>query len=81
MIANIIFIIGNFIFIKNINTYIMHGIILYKISKYNKKGYNNPYINYYVRMEHYLKTFFRIWDWGYKNILPKKDFEKIILKK
>ena len=23
------------------------------------------------------KTIFRLWDWGYKNILPKEDFELI----
>ena len=32
-------------------------------------------------MEHmrgsYPDTVFRLWDWGYKNILPKEDFELI----
>ena len=25
----------------------------------------------------YCRTVFRVWDWGYKNILPKEDFELI----
>lgn len=28
-------------------------------------------------VESYAKTLFRFWDWGYKNILPKEDFELI----
>ena len=28
-------------------------------------------------LEDFLKTLFRITDWGYKNILPKEDFEII----
>lgn len=28
-------------------------------------------------MEAYDKTLWRWWDWGYKNILPKEDFELI----
>ena len=29
------------------------------------------------QMEDFDKTLFRLWDWGYKNILPKEDFELI----
>lgn len=28
-------------------------------------------------MESFERTLFRIWDWGYENILPKEDFEWI----
>ena len=28
-------------------------------------------------MEDFYSTLFRLWDWGYKNILPKEDFELI----
>lgn len=31
----------------------------------------------YTDVEDYDKTLFRIWDWGYTNILPKEKFEII----
>ena len=30
-----------------------------------------------VSMESFVRTLFRLWDWGYKNILPAEDFELI----
>jgi len=63
--------------IRNIYTFIMQLIIMNYIEKYNKNNKEEPYINYYAMMQHYLITFFRIWDWGYKHILPKEVLEKI----
>ena len=31
----------------------------------------------YDHIRPYFITVFRLWDWGYKNILPKEDFELI----
>ena len=28
-------------------------------------------------MESFVRTLFRLWDWGYENILPKEDFELV----
>ena len=34
-------------------------------------------IEIYNSMEDYDKTLFRLWDWGYKNIISKAEYEKI----
>lgn len=73
-----------FLGIKNFNTYYQGS----KISKaihdyhvyciYNKElGYNYNADVDYCDEEHYLITLFRVFDWGYKNILTKEKYEFI----
>ncbi len=38
---------------------------------------NDKIISLLSHMEGYDKTLWRWWDWGYKNILPKEDYELI----
>ncbi len=69
-----------FIFIKNLNTCKQHGKISDAIHKYNiccirTRLYDNMVD--YSEMEHYDQTLFRLWDWGYKRILPPEKFELV----
>ena len=64
---------------KNENTYenitkIDHAIYDYKIDCILNEKQN---LVDYKDMEDYDKTFWRFWDWGYTNILPKEKFEII----
>ena len=65
---------------KNFNTLKKHEIISTAIFYYNCTAISErrfeDQISYYV-MESYEKTLFRVWDWGYKNIVPPDVFEKI----
>ena len=63
--------------LKNQNTYnqrikIQTAIYEYKIDMLNN---GKPELVSYDDMEMYGKTFYRLWDWGYKKILPKDKFE------
>lgn len=69
---------------KNNNTYKNHKIIADAIYKYHMAVIKNtnPLAQFdfkvdYSDMESYAKTYFRIWDWGYKSILPPDKFEII----
>ena len=64
---------------KNVNTLnntkkIMNAICKYRIEYVLHKI--EPIVAY-KDMESYEATLFRIWDWGYKRILPKDKFEII----
>lgn len=70
-----------FIFIKNYNTFRVRTKIdnaIYKYNMYciNAGTYNTERIKYNDE-ESYESTMFRVFDWGYKNILPPDKFEKV----
>lgn len=67
---------------KNMNTYDNHDKIDEAIYKYKSICIQNHdwdalYRVEYKDTEHYMKTFWRLWDWGYTRILPKDKFEII----
>ena len=73
--AIIVIIFCIYIMIKNDNTYnkreiIAHAIFCLRIRDYDTK------VNY-DNMEDYNKTLFRLFDWGYNNIINKEDFKLI----
>lgn len=62
-----------YILIKNNNTYKRHNQITMSIYYYNMDVVNNPdnrVLISYDCMENYYKTLFRVFDWGYKKIVP-----------
>lgn len=62
--------------LKNKNTYAKHMIILDAIFDYRLHCFNEniePSVNF-DDMEGYYITFFKFWDWGYKNILSKEKY-------
>lgn len=66
-----------YLFIKNLWTYHVRSKIATAIYQYQ---INNPIqYNYYVTydLEYYNKTLFRLWDWGYKRIVPKEIYDRI----
>ena len=74
-----------YMLIKNNNTFDKRCIILNLISKYRADILDNTF-NWletkpsdckvdYDDMEPYDKTLNRLWDWGYKRILPKEKFD------
>lgn len=80
----LVLIVGVFFLIKNNNTYkqhikIDHAIYAYHVyCIYNKPiGYKSELDVNYTDEESYDKTFFKLFDWGYKNILPKDKYEII----
>lgn len=72
---------GVFLHRRNYSTYKNHGIIINAIHAY--KSYQIKHGNYsnlevdYEDIEHYNKTFMRMWDWGYTRILPPEKFKII----
>ena len=67
-----------FLLIKNENTYKNQEKILNAIRDYviETKDYDKCY--YLIdNMESYKHTLWRLWDFGYENILPKADYELI----
>jgi hypothetical protein len=62
-----------YMLIKNENTYKKRDLIMNAIFHLRVEN-NNAKVNY-CNMEDYLKTLFRLSDWGYKNIVSKEDFE------
>lgn len=69
-----------FLFIKNENTYENRTITLCAIAHYISSQHENKNYNYqvtYKDMEPYSKTLFRLWDWSYKRILPRRKFKII----
>lgn len=69
-----------FLIIKNENAE-YNRIIIFDAINYYKKDMQTIYKNVYEvdfeDMESYEKTLFRLWDWGYKNILPPDKFKII----
>lgn len=66
--------------LKNENTAKNHGIIIDAISRYNHELIKNGKeldLSLYRYMESYDSTFYRIFDWGYENILPADKIELI----
>lgn len=68
--------------LKNMNTVKNHMRILNAITDYQndcvKKDMYKEALNVTIQdKEDYDKTFWRLWDWGYKRILPKDKFEII----
>lgn len=67
-----------FIWIKSGFAMNAHLKILNAIDSYSDESRNYTEANRLLcRMESYFKTLFRFWDFGYKHILPKEDFELI----
>lgn len=69
-----------FLIIKNENAEHNHTIIIDAIYAYQLdmcKMYIYDYEVDFKDMESYGKTLFRLWDWGYKNILPPDKFKII----
>lgn len=65
-----------FYLLKNYITYRNRAIIIYAIYLYAYK--NNLVVTYiYDYMESYDQTLFRLWDFGYRRILPPDQFEEI----
>ena len=67
---------------KNINTFNCHDKIGKAIKKYKIVCIQNHdwealHFVEYKDMEYYMKTLWRLWDWGYTRILPKDKFEII----
>lgn len=54
---------------------LIDAISKYRISLINQHLYE-PEVDYKDK-ESFEKTLFRLWDWGYKRILPKEKFEII----
>ena len=65
---------------KNENTYKNDMIIINAINDYNlnciDRGCYTEVIDYAL-MKDYNTIMWRLFDWGYENILPKEEFEKI----
>lgn len=67
---------------KNDVTYKNHKIITdaiynYRVDMIISGKYEQRDLVDYQDMETYNKTLFRLWDWGYKKILPKDKFELV----
>ena len=66
--------------VKSDNTYKQHHRILEAIFNHNIAAINNREFNLiidYNHIEPYDTTFLRLWDWGYKRIVPPDVLEKI----
>lgn len=69
-----------FMMVKNNNTLNKRFIIADAIFEYNVDIINGIVIGSlmsYDDMESYDRTLWRLWDWGYKHILPKDKYELI----
>ena len=64
--------------IKNVRTYCVRRRISRAIYKYRQANliHYNRYVDYNC-METCEKTLFRLWDWGYKRIVPKEIYNII----
>ena len=68
--------------IKNTNTFNCHEKIGKAIYKYKTRcieecAWDDLHSVEYKDMEDYMTTFWRLWDWGYKRILPIDKFKII----
>lgn len=74
-----------FMLIKNNRTYknrriIAEAIFLYNLNQFSQKDQLNTSVDFIDTasvVESYEKTLFRLYDWGYKNIVPADVLEKI----
>ena len=68
-----------FMLIKNNRTYKMRMLVNKALWDYNKKQIENERFEDMICpvFETYAKTLWRLWDWGYKNIVPSDVLEKI----
>ena len=63
---------------KSENAYENHKKIIDALDAYaNDAGNFADVLLMLDNMESYDKTIYRLWDWGYENILPQEDFELI----
>ena len=65
---------------KNNNTYKNHMIILNAIAKHNYAAMLEDQCNScidYGCIESYYKTLFNLFDWGYKNLVPRDVYNRI----
>jgi hypothetical protein len=65
-----------FFAVKTSNTYNNTITIINAIHAYRLEYLWNAQVDY-KDMESFERTLFRFWDWGYKRILPKAQFELI----
>lgn len=70
-----------YMYFKNYVTYrkrviILNAIYLYRRELIEQDKYDEAQVNM-DDMESYDKTLWRLWDWGYKRILPPEKFEII----
>ena len=66
------------IFVKGENALKNHTKILNAIDAYGEDTHHYlDVLRMIDNMECSTKTIFRLWDWGYENILPQEDFELI----
>ncbi len=63
--------------IKNENTYRQRAKIIIAIGNYLREHIEKDEIYLFDSMESYNRTLFRLWDWGYKNIVSKENYDKI----
>lgn len=67
-----------YLLVKLENAYNNQTIILNAIVDYSDQTGNiQKSLTLMENIEPFTKTVFRLWDWGYENILPKEDFELI----
>lgn len=64
-------------FIKNENTHRQRAKIIIAIGNYLREHVEKDEICLFYSMESYDRTLFRLWDWGYKNIVSKETYDKI----
>lgn len=67
------------IFIKGMNTTEQRSVIFTAIFKYSATCIRNrwPICVEFQDMEPYYSTLFRLWDWGYTQILPAEKYKAI----
>lgn len=75
-----VIVLGIIALIKNEVTYrnnlkIIDAILMYQINTVRKGCF--PKEDLYRKMKSYGRCLFNIFDWGYKNILPPEDYEKV----
>ena len=67
--------------IKNENTFKQHMVVANAIHRFRLDHIKRDWLASlsvdFEDMEEYDSTFWRLWDWGYKNILPKEKYELI----
>lgn len=69
-----------FVIAKNNNTFNKRCVIINAIFEYNKDIINGVVTGQLISfndLENYDRTLWRLWDWGYKSILPKDKYELI----
>ena len=67
-----------FLVVKNIRTYFVRSKVAMAICQYRIDNVFS--VSHWIntdRMEDYNKTLFRLWDWGYKRIVPKEIYNRI----